>query len=133
MANSSNLPLFSVLCATRNCLPFVGQCLRSALSQDWSNWEMIVMDDCSTDRTYKRACEIASKSDHIQVLQNEKRMHCGLTYRKLLGMATGTYCGILDGDDVLEPNAISLLSYAVILRTPILISYGLSISGETLS
>jgi len=77
-------------------------------------WEMIIVDDCSSDKTYKRAKEIAasynSKSkNNIIVLKNKNRMYCGPTYNYLLSLATGKYCGILDGDDVLLPDAISTI------------------------
>lgn len=100
---------FTVITATFNCLPYVGQCIRSVLSQTYSRWEMIIVDDCSSDRTYKRACEIAHKHKNITVVQNNSKLHCGLTYKKLLSMASGDICGVLDGDDVLEPHAIKTI------------------------
>lgn len=99
----------SILCASRNCLPFIGQCIRSVINQSYQNWEMIIVDDCSTDKTYKRACEIAAKHDRIKVVQNESRLHCGGTYHKILSMATGDICGVLDGDDVLTKDAMSVI------------------------
>lgn len=102
-------PEFSILTATYNCLPYVGQCIRSVLSQTSRDWEMIIVDDCSKDRTYERVCEITSKHDNIQVLRNRERMYCGPTYRRLLGLANGKYCGVLDGDDVLVPEAVATI------------------------
>ncbi len=108
MNRNSDL-LFSIICGSRHCLPFIGQCLRSVICQSYSNWEMIVVDDCSADRTYKRACEIAAKHNRITVVQNKKRLHCGGTYKKALSMATGDICGVLDGDDTLPKDAISII------------------------
>jgi glycosyltransferase involved in cell wall biosynthesis len=102
-------PKFSILTATRNCLSYVGQMMRSVLAQDYDNWEHIIVDDCSTDRTYKRICEIASKHSNIVVVRNKKRLYCGTTYNKILSLAKGKYCGVLDGDDKLVPNAISII------------------------
>lgn len=106
---SKSEPLFTVLTATRNCLPFVGHCMRSVLSQKYRNWEMIVVDDCSKDRTYKRACEIAARHPRIKVIKNNHRMYCGATYAKLLSMAKGDICGVLDGDDTLPKDAIETI------------------------
>jgi glycosyltransferase involved in cell wall biosynthesis len=100
---------FSVLSATMNCLTFVGEMMRSVLAQDYDNWEHIIVDDCSSDRTYKRACEIAAKHKNITVIRNDQRLYCGSNYNKILSMATGKYCGILDGDDKLRPDAISTI------------------------
>lgn len=103
----SNSPLFTILSATHNCLPFVGQMLRSVISQDYPNWEMFVIDDTSTDRTYHRALEITARHENMTVIQNKKRYYCGMTYAKLLRLARGKYCGVLDGDDTLDKDAIS--------------------------
>lgn len=104
-----NHPKFSVLTATHNCLPYVGKCIRSVLAQTSSDWEMIIVDDCSTDRTFDRACEIADKHPNIHVYRNEKRLYCGSNYKKMLDMAKGTYCGVLDGDDTLVPHAVATI------------------------
>ena len=102
-------PLFSVISGTRNCLSFVGQMMRSVISQDYDNWEHIIADDCSDDRTYERACEIAAKHKNITVVRNESRKYCGMNYSGLLERANGKYCGVLDGDDMLVPEAISTI------------------------
>lgn len=83
--------------------------MRSVLAQTYKNWEMILVDDCSSDGTYERAKEIAAKHDNITVLQNEKRLYCGMNYNKMLSMAKGKYCGVVDGDDVLLPQAMSII------------------------
>lgn len=96
----------SILCSTRNCLPYVGQCMRSVIKQTYNHWEMIIVDDCSNDRTYKRAKEIAKKHDRIYVTQNKERLHCGGSYQKALSLATGDICCVLDGDDVLPYTSV---------------------------
>jgi len=83
--------------------------MRSVLAQDYGNWEHIIVDDCSDDRTYIRACEIAEKHDNIKVVRNEERRYCGMNYSGILEMASGKYCGVLDGDDMLVSNAISIM------------------------
>ncbi len=107
-------PKFTILTASYNQLPYIGQCIRSVMSQDYPNWEMIIVDDCSNDRTFKRAKEIvkshnAKSGNKILVYKNKTRQYCGSTYVKLLSLATGEYCGVVDGDDVLLPQAISTI------------------------
>ncbi len=102
-------PKFTVLTSTRNGLPFVGQCIRSVLNQSYDNWEMIIGDDASFDRTYERACEISSKHSNITVIKNKKRLYCGANYKHLLSQATGDICGVLDGDDVLPHDSIKTI------------------------
>ena len=83
--------------------------MRSVINQEYENWEMVIGDDCSDDRTYDRACEIASKHNNIQVIRNAHRRYCGMNYDNILKHASGEYCGVLDGDDKLVPHAISTI------------------------
>jgi len=99
----------SVLTATSNQLQFVGQMMRSVLAQKYNNIEHIVIDDCSKDRTYKRALEIAEKHPHVHVYQNDQKKFCGGTYRRALKLATGDLCAVLDGDDQLLPHSVSTI------------------------
>jgi len=101
-----NQPLFSILTASHNQLPFIGQCIRSIISQSYPHWELIVIDDMSRDGTYERASDFA-KFDNIKVFRNKRQLYCGMTYNKLLSLASGEFCGIVDGDDILEPDAIA--------------------------
>lgn len=78
--------------------------MKSVLSQTYTNWEMIISDDCSTDETFKI---LSSFNDpRLIIQQNPSRLYCGANYAKMLNMATGKYCGVLDGDDMLKPEAI---------------------------
>jgi len=97
---------FSILCACRNGEKFIEEAIDSVLKQTYKNWEMIIIDDCSTDKTYERAKNKALSHDNISVEQNESRLYCANTYQKILEKATGDICGVLDGDDVLAKNAI---------------------------
>lgn len=68
-----------------------------------------MVDDCSSDRTYQRACEIAKNQPRIKVIRNPGQLFCGMTYLKALNQVQGKYVGVLDGDDTLMPNAISTI------------------------
>lgn len=100
-------PLFSILCATKNCSSYIDDAIKSVLNQDYQNWELLILDDCSKDNTF----EIVSSYSDSRIIKNrnETRLKCGLTYAKLLSMANGEYCGVLDGDDMLKYNAISTI------------------------
>jgi len=99
-------PKVSILCACRNIENYIEEAIRSVIKQTYKNWEMMILDDCSKDGTYKKAIAIAESYDNIYVHQNETRQYCANTYQKLLEMATGEICGVLDGDDVLARNAM---------------------------
>lgn len=105
----NDMPLFTILCASRNMHPYISQCIGSVIDQDYQNWEMVVIDDASDDGTYDIAKSVASSYSNIKVFRNDARLHCGMNYSKILSMANGKYCGVLDGDDKLVPNAISTI------------------------
>jgi len=100
------MPKFSVLTATHKTEKYIKDAIDSVLRQTYSDWEMIILDDCSSDQTYEKALEYASGNPKIRVYKNESRIYCADTYQKLLELATGEICGVLDGDDTLVPNAI---------------------------
>lgn len=97
---------FTILTALQKCKPFVKDAIMSVVNQTYSNWEMFIVDDASGDGTYEEAVEIAKNYPNVQVYKNDKRQYCANTYERLVRMATGEICGVLDGDDTLAPNAI---------------------------
>lgn len=96
---------FSILTATCNQADYIADCIQSVIDQKHDDWEMIIVDDCSKDNTFKIAQEFSS--DRIKVYRNEKKLYCGMNYSKILSLATGEYCGVLDGDDKLTKDAMS--------------------------
>lgn len=97
---------FSILTATYRTEKYIKEAIDSVLKQTYADWEMIILNDCSDDKSHEIAQECAVGNDKIRVYKNEKRMHCADTYQKLLELSTGDICGVLDGDDTLVPNAI---------------------------
>jgi glycosyltransferase involved in cell wall biosynthesis len=100
---------FSILTATHNCFYFVADCIRSVISQRYDNWEMIIVDDCSTDKTFNKVSQLAATDTRIKAIRNKKRLYCGANYKKILSMASGDICGVLDGDDMLSPVSVKML------------------------
>ena len=84
--------------------PFVKEAIDSVKKQSYADWEMLILDDASKDDCYSEA--IKYQDDRIKVFRNDERMYCANTYQKLLEMATGDICGVLDGDDCLAQNAM---------------------------
>jgi len=101
------MPKFSILTACFNGAKFLKDCANSVLSQTVSDWEWIVVDDCSTDLSWDILKQY--KDPRIKVLHNNERIFCSSSYRKVLLEATGELCGILDADDGLSKNAIEVI------------------------
>lgn len=95
-------PLVSIITPTYNHEKFISDCIESVLQQTYSNWEMIIVDDGSTDRTYEIALQYASKDDRIKVFtqKNVGIFRLAETYNFALSKSEGKYIAVLEGDDV---------------------------------
>lgn len=100
-------PLVSILIANYNNAKYLDDCIQSILNQTYSNWEIIFVDDDSTDNSL----EIISKYSHlpITIVRNDKNKGCGYTKHRCASIANGTYLGFLDPDDALTTDAIETL------------------------
>lgn len=84
-----------------NCAPTLKEAIDSILAQTYTNWELILCDDCSTDDTYKIAEEYRQKyPDKIILLKNEKNSRLAFTLNRCLEAATGEFVARMDGDDI---------------------------------
>lgn len=99
---------FTILIACYNKEKFIKGCVNSVLSQTYSDWECIIVDDCSTDGSYKYLKTITDP--RFKVFRNDSRKFCSSTYAEALKHATGDVCGILDGDDALSKKAMSVVA-----------------------
>lgn len=98
-------PFLSILIANYNNGQYLDEAIESVKKQIFSNWEIIIVDDCSTDNSkdiYKRY-----KSDNkIHIFFNEQNRGCGYTKRRCVDLAHGKICGFLDPDDVFVGNDV---------------------------
>lgn len=102
--------LVSVIVATYNCAKYIEQTLNSVLAQTYSELELIVVDDKSSDDTNRIVTHWLSsnKSRFVNVVHVESPCNTGVTknYHRGLLQARGTWVKCLDGDDLLEEHAI---------------------------
>jgi glycosyltransferase involved in cell wall biosynthesis len=105
------MPLFSVLIANYNNGKYLEECLASIFAQTYKNWEIIIVDDASTDSSR----EIYSKyldNNNIHVFYNKKNKGVGYTKRKCAENAKGEICGFVDPDDIISSDALELMTKA---------------------
>ena len=102
----SNSKKVSLLVGIYNCADTLGQCIESVLCQTYTNFELILCNDCSTDNTYDVARSYADKDPRIKLIQNEQNIKLGRTLNHCLEVATGDYCARLDGDDYCAPDRL---------------------------
>ena len=81
--------------------------MESVVSQTYDNWELIVIDDCSSDGSSHYLSSLTNP--RIKVIRNEKRKFCSSSYAIALKNATGEICGVVDGDDVLDSQAMAVV------------------------
>ncbi len=95
---------FTILTACHNDEKYILECSKSILSQCHSDFEWIVVDDCSEDKTYNILESI--NDSRLKLFRNKEQLFCSSTYAKAVSLATGEVCGVVDGDDVLGKDAI---------------------------
>lgn len=101
-------PLFSVLIANYNNGKYLEQCLSSIMAQTYTDWEIVIVDDASTDNSsdiYEKFID----DKRFTIVLNRKNEGCGYTKRKCVEMAQGDICGFVDADDALAENALEIL------------------------
>lgn len=105
-----NSPLVSIVSPTYNHGRYIADCIRSVQAQTYSNWEMIVVDDGSTDDTFAIAKSFAENDSRVQVFtqNNVGILRLGETYNFALLQAKGKYIAVLEGDDVWLPEKLAL-------------------------
>ena len=100
-------PLISVLVANYNNGKYLMEAIESVRQQTYANWEIVLMDDASTDNSEDIYAEL-KKDERIHIYRNEQNMGCGYTKHLCVLHASGEYCGFLDPDDVLLPDALRI-------------------------
>ena len=98
-------PKFSIITCVFNTGKFIDACIQSVLNQSYTNWEMIILNDASTDYTPRLLTKYARNSK-IKVITNPKRTFCGSAYAKVAKGVTGDLVGVLDSDDALDVTAM---------------------------
>ena len=99
-------PLVSVIMPAYNAEPYVEEAVRSVMNQTLEDWELIVIDDCSTDRTLEILHSLARSDSRIRVLQNEKNSGVAVTRNRGLDLADAGYVALLDSDDYWAPEML---------------------------
>lgn len=98
--------LVSIITPNYNCGRFIAQTIESVLLQTYSQWEMLIVDDCSNDNSYEIALAYAAKDNRIKVIRNEKNSGAAVSRNKALELAQGEFIAFLDSDDLWMPDKL---------------------------
>lgn len=96
----SERPLISVLMGAYNCASTIEEAVDCILRQTYTDWELIICDDNSSDNTYGILCSLAERDSRIIVLKNEENLTLAPTLNRCLSIAKGKYIARMDGDDI---------------------------------
>lgn len=100
---------FSILVAHYNNYNYFTECYDSILKQTYQEYEIIVVDDCSTDDSYEKIIELTKDNSKVKVFKNEENSGVGLTKKRCIDLASGEICGFVDPDDTLTENALQII------------------------
>lgn len=95
-----NNPKISVIMPNYNAEKYIQQAIESILNQTFSDFEFIIIDDCSTDKSWEIIQEYAKKDERIVALRNEKNLQICKTLNKWLESAKWEYIARMDSDDI---------------------------------
>lgn len=97
-------PKVSVLMGIYNCAETLPQAVTAIQNQTYSNWELILCDDGSSDDTYEVAQRLAVADNRLILLRNAHNLGLNQTLNNCLAAATGDYIARMDGDDDCLPE-----------------------------
>ena len=98
--------LVSIIMPSYNCGKYVEQTIRSVQAQTYENWEIIFMDDCSTDDTIAKVRALKADDPRIHINQNHCNLGAAVSRNNALREAKGRWIAFLDSDDLWEPEKL---------------------------
>lgn len=98
--------LVSIITPTYNCGKFIGRTIESVLAQTYKDWEMIIVDDRSTDDTKSIVEKYAVRDDRIKYCLLEQNSGAAVARTTAMKMAAGAYMAFLDSDDIWLPEKL---------------------------
>ncbi|NRB59541.1 MAG: glycosyltransferase family 2 protein [Winogradskyella sp.] len=101
-------PLVSIITPMYNNQVVINKTIKSVINQTYSNWELLLVDDSSSDNTFEIAKQEASKDPRIRVFKNNKNEGAAVARNFGTKRAKGDFIAFLDADDLWLPNKLEL-------------------------
>lgn len=99
----------SIVIPVYNTEKYISRCIESIVGQELNNYEIIVIDDCSTDHSYKILKNWEKNFSQIKLFQNARNMGAGFTKNEGLNHCTGKYMCFVDSDDWIKKGSLKKL------------------------
>ena len=98
--------LVSIITPCFNSEKYVSQTIHSVLNQTHQNWELLLVDDCSSDETFATISKFASQDNRIKAFKLDKNSGAGVARNFAIHQASGNYIAFLDADDLWKPEKL---------------------------
>ena len=108
MADNMN-PRISILMPVRNAMPYLKECLESIQNQSFTDWELIAVDNQSTDGSFELLCKHTNEDGRIRVFQNSGEPDIIPAIQLAFSKVLGTYVTRMDADDVMHAYKLEKL------------------------
>lgn len=97
--------LVSVIMPSYNTATYIGETIQSVISQSYTEWELIIVDDCSEDDTDEIVASYLS-DERIKYVKNKNNLGAAMSRNIALRMAMGKWIAFLDSDDLWKPEKL---------------------------
>jgi len=104
------MAFFSIIVPVYNVQSYIRACLESVIDQDFEDFEIVVVDDCTPDHSGQIVDEMSYADSRIRPLHLEANVGLGLARNAGVAAATGDYILFLDGDDTLAPGSLKAIA-----------------------
>jgi teichuronic acid biosynthesis glycosyltransferase TuaG len=98
--------MISVITPSHNCSAFISETIQSVLLQSFSDWEMIIVDDCSSDNSVEVIQPFVEQDSRIKLIQLSENSGAAVARNSAIEAAQGRYIAFLDSDDLWLPNKL---------------------------
>ncbi|KID57934.1 glycosyl transferase [Pseudoalteromonas luteoviolacea] len=101
------MPIVSVIMPSYNSEKTISESVQSVLSQSFDSWELIIVDDNSTDSTWEIIEELQGSNSKIRAFRNQENKGAGGSRNLAIDKASGRYIAFLDSDDIWAPEKLA--------------------------
>ena len=126
--------LFNIIIPVFNSEKYIKKCLNSIIKQTYKNYQVNVIDDCSTDYSYELALEICNRYENFDICKNPRRLGALNNINNLLSLnieaPSKTINILVDGDDYLYSGDVLDILHEKYINTNCLITYGSHLSSK---
>lgn len=104
--HNESAPMVSIIMPAYNAAPYIESAIRSVMSQTYLHWELLVLDDGSTDETARLVQALVAEDARVRYLPNLSNIGVAKTRNRGMDLAKGQYIAFLDSDDIWLPNKL---------------------------